>query len=79
MDIIHPDVSGTVVHKKSSGLRVRLPDEQPGGRTVTIPQVRVVLAAAAEDGGLAGGAGRQRRGDGVHRRVLVAGVSRAGR
>jgi hypothetical protein len=58
--------AGPACTRRSSGLRVRLPDEQPGGRTVTIRQVRVVLAAAAEDGGLAGGAGRQRRGDGVH-------------
>jgi hypothetical protein len=41
-------------------------------------QVQDVLAVAASDGGLAGRAGRDRRGDGKHRGVLVAGLSRAG-
>ena len=42
-------------------------------------EVQDVLAVAAADGGLAGRAGRHGRGDGKHRGVLVAGLSRAGR
>ena len=78
MDIVHPRVAGIDVHKKIIWVAVRLPGEAPGQRVADGEELPDVLAVAAEDSGLAGGAGRHRCGDGKHRGVLVAGVSRAG-
>jgi transposase len=36
MDIVHPRVAGIDVHKKVVWVAVRLPGDQPGGRTVTV-------------------------------------------
>ena len=63
MDIVHPRVAGIDVHKKVIWGAVRLPGavrRAQGDRQ----ELQDVLAVAAEDGGVAGGARRHRCRDG---------------
>jgi len=78
MDIVHPRVAGSDGHKKIIWVAVRLAGEAPGQRTVTVKSFKTFWRQLQKMAALAGRARRDRRGDGIHRGVLVAGVSRPG-
>jgi hypothetical protein len=79
MDVVHPRVAGIDVHKKIIWVAVRLPGDRPGERTVITRSFRTFWRQLQKMASwLAGRAGRHRRGDGKHGRVLVARLPRAG-
>jgi hypothetical protein len=78
MEVVHPRVAGIDVHKKVIWVAVRLPGERPGERTVTVRRFKAFWRSLRQMAGWLAELGRDRRRDGKHGCVLVAGLPRPG-
>jgi hypothetical protein len=78
VDIVHPRVAGTGVHKKVIWVAVRLPGSEPGERRVVVKSFRTFWRQLRQMAGWLAGQGVTGAAMEAGRGVLVAGVSRAG-